>query len=346
MSEAPRGIDPGPLERWLAAHVAGARAPFTYELITAGGSNLTYRVRDAAEHVWALRRPPTAARLPTAHDMSREWKILSGLAAHAAVPVPAPVAFCADSGVLGAPFYVMGFAEGLILRTVESARHMTPADCEAATNSLIDVQVAFHTLDPAAAGLADLGRSGSYVERQLHRWRTQYERGGTRRLPLLEELHQRLAKAIPPETARPALAHGDYRFDNTVLDPAYRVIAVLDWELCTLGDPVADFAWSLQYWGDPGDPMYFIDAVPTLYPGFVRRAEVARRYAERTGFDLGALDYYRVFSWWKMACIVEGSYARQLAGAGGGMTTGRPERSARRVENLLEVARTAALGVI
>jgi aminoglycoside phosphotransferase (APT) family kinase protein len=346
MSETPRGIEPAPLSRWLASQVPGARAPFEFELIAAGGSNLTYRVGDAGGRVWALRRPPVAARLPTAHDMSREWKILSGLAAHGAVPVPAPVAFCSDSAVLGAPFYVMGFAEGLILRTVESARHMTRADCAAATQSLVDVQVALHTLDPAAAGLADLGRSGSYVERQLHRWRTQYERTNARRLPLLEELHQRLAKAVPAETARPSLAHGDYRFDNTVLGPDFRIIAVLDWELCTIGDPVADFAWSLQYWGDPGDRMYFIDAVPTLYPEFVRRAEVERMYAQRTGFDLSQLDYYRAFSWWKMACIVEGAYGRLLAGAGGGMTSGRPERTARRVEDLLAMSEESARGVI
>jgi aminoglycoside phosphotransferase (APT) family kinase protein len=346
MSTPPRGIEVEPLTRWLGANVPDARAPFEFELIAAGGSNLTYRVRDAQGRTWALRRPPVAARLPTAHDMGREWKIISGLAAHGAVPVPAPIAFCSDSAVLGAPFYVMGFAEGLILRTVESARHMTRADCEAATNSLIDVQVAFHTLDPAAADLADLGRAGSYVERQLHRWRTQYERTNVRKLPLLEELHQRLVKAVPPETARPALAHGDYRFDNTVLAPDFRIVAVLDWELCTIGDPVADFAWSLHYWGDPGERMYFIDATPTLYPGFVRRAEVARRYAQRTGFDLSHLPYYRVFSWWKMACIVEGSYGRQLAGAGGGMTSGRPERTARRTEDLLAAAAEDARGVL
>jgi aminoglycoside phosphotransferase (APT) family kinase protein len=346
MSDTPRGIEREPLSRWLEGHVPEARGPFAFDLIAAGGSNLTYRVTDTGGRVWALRRPPVAARLPTAHDMGREWKILSGLAGHGTVPVPAPVAFCGDSAVLGAPFYVMGFAEGLILRTVETARHMTRADCAAATDSLIDVQVALHTLDPAAANLADLGRSGSYVERQLHRWRTQYERTNARKLPLLEELHQRLAKAVPPETAPPALAHGDYRFDNTVLDPRFRIIAVLDWELCTIGDPVADFAWSLQYWGDPGDPMYFIDAVPTLYPGFVRRAEVARAYAQRTGFDLSHLDFYRAFSWWKMACIVEGSYGRQLAGAGGGMTAGRPERTAKRVEDLLEVSAEAARGIL
>ena len=341
-----RGIEVEPLTRWLSANVPAARAPFEFELIAAGGSNLTYRVRDARGSTWALRRPPVAARLPTAHDMGREWKIIAGLAAHGAVPVPAPIAFCSDSGVIGAPFYVMGFAEGLILRTVESARNMTRADCEAATDSLIDVQVALHTLDPADAGLGDLGRAGSYLERQLHRWRTQYERTNVRKLPLLEELHQRLAKAVPPETARPALAHGDYRFDNTVLAPDFAIIAVLDWELCTIGDPVADFAWSLHYWGDPGERMYFIDATPTLYPGFGRRAEVARRYAGRTGFDLSHLPYYRVFSWWKMACIVEGSYGRQLAGAGGGMTSGRPERTARRTEDLLAAAAEDARGVL
>jgi aminoglycoside phosphotransferase (APT) family kinase protein len=340
-----RGIDAAPVGAWLERNIATARPPFQFELIAAGGSNLTYRVTDADGHVWALRRPPVSARLPTAHDMSREWRILSALDP-TPVPVPEPIAFCADASVNGAPFYVMGFADGKILRKVHSCEGMSRADCDAATDSLLEVQIGFHTLDVDAIGLGDLGRRENYVERQLHRWRTQYERTNARQLPLLEELHDRLSKAVPRESAPPGIAHGDYRFDNTVLGPDHRIIAVLDWELCTLGSPIADFAWSLLYWGDPGDRMYFIPDVPTLYPEFVRRAEFAQMYADRTGYDLSQLDYFISFGWWKMACICEGAYGRHLAGAGGGMESGSLEDLAQRVEDLLEMSADAARGVI
>lgn len=340
-----RGIEIEPVSAWLSANVPGARAPFEFELIAAGGSNLTYRVTDAEGSSWALRRPPVSARLPTAHDMGREWKIIEALAP-TAVPVPQPIAFCSDAAVNDAPFYVMEFAEGTILRKVASCEGMSEDDCSAATDSLVEVQVAFHTLDVDAVGLGDLGRREQYVERQLRRWRTQYERTNARQLPLLEQLHERFSKSVPAETAPPGIAHGDYRFDNTVLGPDWRVTAVLDWELCTLGSPIADFAWSLVYWGDPGDRMYFIPDVPTLYDGFVRRARVAEMYAERTGHDLSPLPWLTAFSWWKMACIVEGAYGRLLAGAGGGMKSGPVEDTARRVEDLLDTAHEAARGVV
>jgi aminoglycoside phosphotransferase (APT) family kinase protein len=340
-----RGLAAEPVSAWLAQHVPGARAPFAFELITAGGSNLTYRATDAHGRAWALRRGPTSHRLPTAHDMEREWRILEALHRQGAVPVPEPVALCRDASVTGAPFYVMAFVEGRILRSVASARDLDAAQCRAATQSLVDVQIALHGLDPDAIGLGDLGRRGDYVARQLRRWRTQYERTNVRRLPLLEELHERLARAIPPETLPPALAHGDYRFDNTVLGPDLRVRAVLDWELCTIGDPVADFGWSLMYWGDPGDPMYFIDDVPTLHPEFPRRTEVAQLY-QRRGYPLEHLSYFVVFGWWKMACIVEGAHGRLLGGAGGGMAGRGPGDVAKRVERLLEQATQAARGVV
>ena len=341
-----RGIAAGPVSDWLVRHWPGARAPFEFGLIAAGGSNLTYRVEDADGRACALRRGPTSHRLPTAHDMGREWRILEALHRHTEVPVPEPLAFCSDSSVNDSPFYVMGFAEGRILRKVSDAAEMSEAECLAATRSLVDVQVAFHGVDLEAIGLSDLGRHRGYVERQLARWRKQYERTGVRELPLLEELHARLSKAVPPETMPPGLAHGDYRFDNTVLGPGFEVVAVLDWELCTTGDPLADFGWSLMYWGDPGDAMYFIPDVPTLHAGFARRAEYARMYAER-GYPLDFVDYFTAFGWWKMACIVEGAYGRILAGAGGGMHRDTPvEETAKRVEDLLEMSAEAARGVI
>jgi aminoglycoside phosphotransferase (APT) family kinase protein len=341
-----RGIDRARVDAWLAEHVAGSSPPYRYDLIAAGGSNLTFRVTDADGRCWALRRPPVGHALPTAHDMGREWRIMAALAS-TTVPVPECVAYCDDNDVNGAPFYVMGFVEGRILRDRASAADLTVEQAETATNSLIEVQIAFHTVDLDAIGLGTLAKRDDYVGRQLTRWRTQVERAGVREVPLIHELHERLVAAKPPETAPPGLAHGDYRFDNTVLGDDDRIAAVLDWELCTIGNPVADFAWSLQYWADPGDTMSFLNDPPTLEPVFVRRDEVARRYGERSGLDLSALPYYTVFSWWKQACIVEGVYARRLAGAtGGAQHSGDPADIAKRVDTMLDHAAQLAAGVI
>lgn len=325
MAEEVRGIDRERVSGWLAENLAGAKAPFAFELIAAGGSNLTYRVSDAAGARFALRRPPVAARIATAHDMAREWKIMAALA-KSAVPVPAMLAYCSDDAVNGAPFYVMSFVEGLILRNARQAAALDAQQKERATRSLIAVQAALHMLDVDAVGLGDLAKQRSgYVERQLARWRKQAEASTTRAIPHLAEVHARLARAIPREVARPALAHGDYRFDNVVMDAEQRVIAVLDWELCTIGDPIADFCWSLMYWAAPGEQNTWLQDPPTQAPGFFTRAEVCERYARATGFDLSKLAYYEAFSWWKMACLIEGVSARVKAGATGGMRSGSYE---------------------
>lgn len=338
-----RGIDAPAVTGWLAEHVDGVEPPFTFDLIAAGGSNLTFRVTDAAGLSVALRRPPVGHLLATAHDMHREWRIMAALGEHSAVPVPPCLAYCEDTSVNGAPFYVMGFVEGLILRDRTSATGMTPEQCRQATESLVDVQVGFHTVDLDAVGLADLGKHDGYVARQLKRWRRQVVTGGVRELVLHADLFDRLSAAIPPERARPALAHGDYRFDNTVLGPDFGVIAVLDWELCTTGDPIADFAWSLQYWADPGDDLTFLNDPPTLLPAFMRRDEYLELYRQRSGFDLTDLAYYEAFSWWKQASIVEGAYARRLQGATGGMgSSGDPSGIAERVDRFLDHAHQLA----
>ncbi|MCY3576245.1 MAG: phosphotransferase family protein [bacterium] len=341
------GIDITPVTAWLAANIASSEPPFTFDLIAAGGSNLTFRLADSGGRQWALRRPPVGSALATAHDMGREWRIMAALGEASDVPVPDMVAFCDDHSVNGADFYVMSFVEGLILRDQDSAADMTPEQAEVATQSLLDVQIAFHTLDLDEVGLGDLGRREDYVGRQLKRWRRQVEAAGVREVPLLIELHERLSTAKPAEAAPPALAHGDYRFDNTVLDNQWKIAAVLDWELCTTGNPIADFAWSLQYWADPGDEMSFLTDPPTLMDCFVRRQEVADRYAAQSGFDLSDLPYYAVFSWWKQACIVEGAYARRLQGMTGGMgTTGDVHDIARRVDDMLAHAAGMAVGVL
>jgi aminoglycoside phosphotransferase (APT) family kinase protein len=327
------GIDIGPVTEWLVANVDGLRAPFEFSLVAAGGSNLTYRVSDAGGRVVALRRPPVAAVLATAHDMGREWRIIDALHRHTSVPVPEPLAQCTDVDVTGAPFYVMDFVDGLILRTPDDSGSFTPADYETATDSLVDVQVAFHDVDIDVVGLGDLARNRTgYVERQLRRWKTQVDQARVRDLPVIDELHAALAASVPNESGAPALVHGDYRFDNTILGPDRQVVAVLDWELATIGDPVADFAWSILYWSDPEDRVRFIDAAPTLDPGFPRRADVVDRYATRSGRDLSALPWFTAFGYWKMGCIVEGVYARRLKGAQGGMGAGDPAAIAARAE--------------
>ena len=341
------GIDVEPVSAWLAGNIAGSEPPFTFDLIAAGGSNLTFRLSDSGGRQWALRRPPVGSALATAHDMGREWRIMAALGEAGNVPVPEMVAFCGDHSVNGADFYVMGFVEGRILRDQDSAVDMTPEQAEIATQSLLEVQVAFHTLDLDEVGLGDLGRREDYVGRQLKRWCRQVEAAGVREVPLLIELHERLSAAKPAEGAPAALAHGDYRFDNTVLDDQWKIAAVLDWELCTTGNPIADFAWSLQYWADPDDELSFLSDPPTVLDCFVRRDEVAERYAAQSGFDLSHLPYYAVFSWWKQACIVEGAYARRLKGMTGGMeTTGDVHDIARRVDTMLAHAADMAAGVL
>ena len=345
MTAGPPGLEVDAVTRWLRDRL-GIDPPVTFDLVAAGGSNLTFRVSDGSGHTWALRRPPVAAVLATAHDMDREWRILSALT-ETDVPVPTPLARCDDVEITGAPFYVMEFVDGTILRTSADAAAFDERDADTATDALVDAQVALHALDPVAVGLGDLARTHTqYVERQLRRWHTQVEQARVRPLPVLDDLHDRLARSVPPEPSRPAIVHGDYRFDNVVLGTDHRIAAVLDWELCTIGDPVADACWSLLYWIDPGDVAPFLDDAPTLAPRFPRRAEAGRRYAERSGRDLDTLGWFTVFGYWKMASIVEGVYARRLQGAGGGASPGDPESIARRVDALLERASDEAVGIL
>ncbi|MDG2307611.1 MAG: phosphotransferase family protein [Candidatus Binatia bacterium] len=334
----PRGLQVEPVTQWLREHVPGLELPLDFELVAAGGSNLTYQVKDASGRRYALRRPPEGKRLATAHDVGREVRVMGALS-ETTVPVPDIVASCEDESVTGAPFFVMSFLDGLILRDQAAAEALDADACRRATDSLIDVHVALHATDIDAIGLGSLAKREGYVERQLARWRKQAERSKTRDLPLLSEIHDRLAANVPPASGAISLVHGDYRFDNCVLgNDDQTVIGVLDWELCTLGDPVADFCWSLLYWADPGDEYAFLNSPPTLHPAFPRRADVAESYARKSGRDLSELSFFTTFGWWKMACIVEGVYARLQAGSGGGMATEGPELVAQRVDTMLEIA--------
>jgi len=321
-----RGINVEAVTDWLVANVAGLRAPFSFELIAGGRSNLTFAVSDDGGRRVVLRRPPTSHVLSTAHDMGREHKIISALAG-TDVPVPPVLGFCEDVAVNEAPFYLMDFVDGHILRGgVQAEKALDVGARRAAGDALVDVLVALHDVDVDAVGLGDLGRRDGYIERQLKRWYGQFQQsqeqerqgGSFRPAEVVDEVHALLAAQIP-EQHGVSIAHGDYKLDNTVIGEDGRVLAVLDWELCTLGDPLSDLGTLWIYWTDPpAVAPYDKRMLPaTAVEGFPTRAELAARYAERSGRDVSSLPYYVAFGHWKLACIMEGVYARYAAGAMG-----------------------------
>ncbi len=308
------GIDATSVTAWLAEHVDGARAPFRFEIIAGGHSNLTYLVTGAGGARFVLRRPPLGHVLTSAHDMGREHRVIAGLQ-DSAVPVPPALGYCADADVNGTPFYVMGFVDGHVVRDREIADAVLDEPARAnASRSLVDTMVAIHAVDLDAAGLAGLGRHEGYIARQLARWHGQWEQQHTRELPLVDEVHDALAARIPDQGAA-TIVHGDYRLDNTILAPTGDVAAVLDWEICTLGDPLADVGLLQVYWTGPGDEPSAWGGRATAAPGFWDRQQVADRYGEVSGRDVSQLGFYIAFGYWKLACIVEGVYARYLGGA-------------------------------
>jgi len=333
------GLDEERVGAWLPEHVDGALPPFSYSLIAGGRSNLTFRVTGGDGQQFVLRRPPLGHVLATAHDMAREHRIISALGP-TAVPVPPALALCADETVNDAPFYVMGYVDGVVLDSVRSADALSEEHRRTAGFDLIDVLAELHRVDVAAVGLGDLGRHTGYIERQLRRWSTQWEASRTRELPAIDEVHALLAERIPEQHAV-AIAHGDYRFGNCLVDPASgRVTAVLDWELCTLGDPLADVAYQAIYWTDPGDRPR-IENDPTPAPGFPTYGEVLERYAARTGFDVSDIDYYIAFAHWRLAIITEGVFARYVHGAMGDKATDLDLLTAR-IDRLSDIALSAA----
>ncbi len=312
--------DPGRLTRWLDSRgVPGATQLCGIELIAGGRSNLTYRLDfgpgDGAEPPMVLRRPPLGHVLPTAHDMSREYRVLSAL--HGTdVPVPAPLAFCPEDDVIGAPFYVMRYVHGLVLRTEEDGEKITPRQAGAISECLARTLSAIHQVDIAAVGLDGFGRPDGYLARQLRRWQRQWELSATRSLPTYDRLVSRLAERLPV-TDEGTLVHGDFRLDNLLveLEPEPRVMAVVDWEMSTLGDPLADLGLTLSYWTDRGDTERLGIALAgaiTSRPGFLTSAGFARRYAELSGRDVSGIGYYVAFGTFKLAVVLEGIHARFL----------------------------------
>jgi len=314
------GIDSERVTAWFSSHVTGSEPPLSFALIAGGRSNLTYRVADSGGRLYALRRPPLSHVLPTAHDMAREYRVITALGP-TAVPVPATFGLCEDPDVNGQPFYVMGFVEGHIVRDAHIAQHdLDDKARRRAGESLADTLAALHAVDVDAVGLGDFAKRDGYIERQLRRWYEQFRNSqveGLDTATIVGSVHDRLAARVPPQLGT-SIVHGDYRLDNTVLGSDGEVLAVLDWEICTLGDPLADIGLLMVYWTDPGDEGAILGLTPTTVPGFPSRAEMRDRYAAASGRDLKDLDFYVAFGYWKLACILQGVYARYVGGAAAG----------------------------
>ena len=315
---------PAAVGTYLAAELGDdAWRDVSVSLISGGKSNLTFVVTSSAGDV-VLRRPPLSTVLPTAHDMRREHRVMTGLW-DTPVPVPRTLALCTDESVLGAPFYVMERVAGHIVREqLPDGYAETPDERRAIGEGLIDVLAALHEVDPAAVGLGDYGKPVGYLERQVRRWTMQWEATpepeDSNDGPELDRLAKRLAETLPGQPTGP-IVHGDYRLDNVMLDPAKPgvVAAVLDWELSTLGDPLADLGLLYVYWQEKDDGAVRQDsmAVPsvTALDGFPTRRELFDRYAARTGRDISALPWYVGFGCFKLAVVCAGVAARGRAGA-------------------------------
>jgi len=336
-----QGIDEQRVEQWLNANIEGAQGPYTYHLIAGGRSNITFRVVDANGMQMVLRRPPMGHVLATAHDMAREHRLITAVGA-SNVPVPRTLGLCTDVEVNGAPFYVMAFVPGIVLDSPEKGNLLPVHLRQQASEDLIDVLADLHAVDVDEVGLGDLAKRDGYVERQVKRWSTQWQNSKTRELPAVDEVATLLGNNIPVQQGV-SIAHGDYRFGNCLTDVENgRIAAVLDWELCTLGDPLADLGYVGIYWTDPGMPnMRGTD--PSGIEGFPTFDHLVERYAKRTGRDCSNIGYYKAFASFRLAVICEGVYARYLHGAMGDQQIDL-EPMKLTVETLAESALTAIKG--
>lgn len=318
MSDAdhPPGYDTPAVEAWIAGHVPGLVAPLAWTRLEGGHSNLTYLLQDARGRKAVIRRPPLGELLPKAHDMGREWALISALGP-TPVPVPSALGFCEDASVTGAHFYLMGFVDGHPLYVADDTRRWLPQDRrEHFAHSFIDVLAELHSVDPDAVGLGGLGKKEGYIERQLKTWYRSWTASiADARFddPRAHALQKYLLENVP-EQGPARIVHGDYGTHNCLVGADGAVAAVVDWEISTLGDPLADLAYALNQWTEPGDPIPFRTEAPTALPGFPGREQLAQRYARRTGRDLSRLDYYVGFNRWKSSAIIHGVYARYLAG--------------------------------
>jgi len=299
--------------QWLSAHVEGFQSPASFELIAGGRSNLTYRCEDAKGHVRVLRRPPLGHVLQSAHDVAREHRIISALK-DSTVPVPDTLGLCKDLTVNEAPFCVFEFVAGDVLHTAEDAQGLSADARQSLGRDVAEVLARLHMIDPEQVGLGTLGRKEDYLKRQLKRWSSQWEATKTHPIPAMEETFELLNKKRPQQTGA-SIVHGDYRLGNMIVLDG-RIQALLDWELCTLGDPLADVGYLLNSWEDAASDSVDLATVPaTGAGGFVDQETLCKIYEARTGRNLENIAYYRAFSHWRLAAIGQGVYKRYLMGA-------------------------------
>lgn len=339
-TDSPAGIDVDRVTAWLAEQVAAQGGevvgPLSFRQITGGRSNLTFHVKDTAGNAWALRRPPTGNVLATAHDMSREYRVMSALAP-TAVPVPEMVGLCQDESVNGSPFYVMDWVDGTVVRDPATAEQFSLETRRDMSVSIVQNLALIHQVDVDQVGLGDFAKRTGYIERQLRRWMGQVDATESPNDPTLVRAHERLVENIP-EQQTTRLVHGDYRLDNTIVDANGQVIAVLDWELTTLGDPLADLGAMLTIWARPTDSMIPLTSPPSLADGFVERDELIAIYEDSIGSSVGNVAYYHSFATWRLACILDGVVDRYRAGAMGDDDGFDVDGWATQVTSLSEVA--------
>lgn len=295
---------------YLREHLPHPAGPLTVEQFPGGYSNLTYLLR-MADREMVLRRPPFGANVKGGHDMSREYRILQALV-DSYGKVPRPLLYCGDESVLGAPFYVMERVPGVILRNrLPKGLTLDEAQMRKICLALIDALVELHALDIRAAGLAELGKPEGYTARQVEGWTKRYQNAVTDDCPDFGPVMRWLAENVPahPEAT---LIHNDFRYDNAVLDPAdlSRIIAILDWEMATVGDPLTDLGTTLAYWAEPGDPEPLRQFGLTTHPGNLDRGQVLERYAERSGREVPDFLFYYIYGVFKNAVIALQIYAR------------------------------------
>jgi aminoglycoside phosphotransferase (APT) family kinase protein len=304
------------LERYLAARLPGASGRLTVEQFPGGHSNLTYLLKyPGAEFV--MRRPPLGPVAPKAHDMTREHRVLDALWP-VFPPAPRPFLLCEDPSVIGAPFYVMERRSGLVVRREEPPELAGDLSLRRRVSEvMVDVMVALHAIDYERVGLGALGRPDGFVERQVRGWAERWERAKDREVPVITGLAEWLAARIPKSTGA-TLVHGDLKLDNVMLDPRdpARIVAVLDWEMCTTGDPLVDLGLLLCYWAEAGDPYARKESVSqvTSLPGYLTREQLVERYARLTGCDVSKIVFYEVFALYKIAVVVQQIYIRWKRG--------------------------------
>jgi len=312
----PEGYRVAEVEAWMKSHIKELSPPFRWTRLLGGHSNLTYQLMDTQGRKAVIRRPPLGKLLPKAHDMSREWSLISALGP-TKVPVPKAMGFCEDPDVTGAWFYVMSLVEGHPLYNAEDTRRWVPEESrQSLAKAVIDVLSELHAIDPDEVGLGELGKKENYVGRQLKTWYrswTSSVKGAQYDDPRAHELQKFLLENMP-EQGPARIVHGDYSLHNFLVRANGSISAVLDWEISTLGDPLADLAYTLNQWPDPTDPGPKATEGATAPAGFPSRSVLAKRYGDLTGRDLSKLDYYVGFNRWKSAAILHGVYARYMEG--------------------------------